>query len=86
MAGELDQGSPDLNAYWAPPPNLTDSFLPILGYGADEKLRDMNLPKFVFEDSPSFWRGLGTSFPGGGHYPRFNDVMEGVLSTSPTIE
>jgi dynein heavy chain len=67
MAGELKRGSPDLNE---------DVVLM-------RALRDMNLPKFVYEDVPLF-RGLITDlFPGLDcprvRYPKFNDAVEQVL-------
>ena len=47
-------------------------------------LRDMNLPKFVFEDVPLFLGLIGDLFPGLDcprvRYPNFNDAVEGVLT------
>lgn len=46
-------------------------------------LRDMNLPKFVFEDVPLFLGLIGDLFPGLDcprvRYPNFNDAVEAVL-------
>lgn len=46
-------------------------------------LRDMNLPKFVFEDVPLFLGLIGDLFPGLDcprvRYPSFNDAVEEVL-------
>ena len=46
-------------------------------------LRDMNLPKFVFEDVPLFLGLIGDLFPGLDcprvRYPNFNDAVESVL-------
>ena len=46
-------------------------------------LRDMNLPKFVFEDVPLFLGLIGDLFPGLDcprvRYPKFNDAVEAVL-------
>ena len=46
-------------------------------------LRDMNLPKFVFEDVPLFLGLIGDLFPGLDcprvRYPKFNDAVEGAL-------
>lgn len=46
-------------------------------------LRDMNLPKFVFEDVPLFLGLIQDLFPGlecpRVRYPDFNDAVEGVL-------
>lgn len=67
MAGELKRGSPDLNE---------DMVLM-------RALRDMNLPKFVFEDVPLFLGLIGDLFPGLDcprvRYPKFNDAVEAVL-------
>ncbi|XP_021370512.1 dynein heavy chain 10, axonemal-like isoform X1 [Mizuhopecten yessoensis] len=47
-------------------------------------LRDMNLPKFVFEDVPLFLGLIGDLFPGLDcprvRYPNFNDAVEAVLA------
>ncbi|XP_035829687.1 dynein heavy chain 10, axonemal isoform X2 [Aplysia californica] len=67
MAGELKRGSPDL---------AEDVVLM-------RALRDMNLPKFVFEDVPLFLGLIGDLFPGLDcprvRYPNFNDAVEQVL-------
>ena len=46
-------------------------------------LRDMNLPKFVFEDVPLFLGLIADLFPGLDcprvRYPNFNDAVEAVL-------
>lgn len=47
-------------------------------------LRDMNLPKFVFEDVPLFLGLISDLFPGLDcprvRYPDFNDAVEAVLT------
>lgn len=52
-------------------------------------LRDMNLPKFVFEDVPLFLGLIGDLFPGLDcprvRYPKFNDAVEAVLVTGKFI-
>ncbi|NXD07257.1 DYH10 protein, partial [Nothocercus nigrocapillus] len=67
MAGELKRGSADLNE---------DVVLM-------RALRDMNLPKFVFEDVPLFLGLISDLFPGLDcprvRYPNFNDAVEQVL-------
>ncbi|XP_076453104.1 dynein axonemal heavy chain 10-like [Babylonia areolata] len=67
MAGELKRGSPDLNE---------DVVLM-------RALRDMNLPKFIFEDVPLFLGLISDLFPGLDcprvRYPNFNDAVEEVL-------
>lgn len=67
MAGELKRGSPDLSE---------DVVLM-------RALRDMNLPKFVFEDVPLFKGLIADLFPGLDcprvRYPKFNDAVEQVL-------
>ncbi|XP_038229191.1 dynein axonemal heavy chain 10 [Dermochelys coriacea] len=67
MAGELKRGSPDINE---------DVVLM-------RALRDMNLPKFVFEDVPLFLGLISDLFPGLDcprvRYPNFNDAVEQVL-------
>ncbi|XP_055003053.1 dynein axonemal heavy chain 10 [Sorex araneus] len=67
MAGELKRGSPDLRE---------DVVLM-------RALRDMNLPKFVFEDVPLFLGLISDLFPGLDcprvRYPDFNDAVEQVL-------
>lgn len=46
-------------------------------------LRDMNLPKFVFEDVPLFLGLISDLFPGLDcprvRYPNFNDAVEKIL-------
>ena len=46
-------------------------------------LRDMNLPKFVFEDVPLFLGLISDLFPGLDcprvRYPNFNDAVEQAL-------
>ena len=46
-------------------------------------LRDMNLPKFVFEDVPLFLGLISDLFPGLDcprvRYPDFNDAVEAIL-------
>ena len=68
MAGELKRGSPDL---------AEDVVLM-------RALRDMNLPKFVFEDSPLFLGLISDLFPGLDcprvRYPNFNDAVENILT------
>ncbi|XP_033947329.1 dynein axonemal heavy chain 10 [Pseudochaenichthys georgianus] len=67
MAGELKRGSPHLSE---------DVVLM-------RALRDMNLPKFVFEDVPLFLGLISDLFPGLDcprvRYPNFNDAVEGIL-------
>ncbi|XP_057295129.1 dynein axonemal heavy chain 10-like [Hydractinia symbiolongicarpus] len=67
MAGELKRGSPNLHE---------DVVLM-------RALRDMNLPKFVFEDVPLFLGLISDLFPGLDcprvRYPDFNDAVESVL-------
>lgn len=68
MAGELKRGSPDL------PEDVV----------LMRALRDMNLPKFVFEDSPLFLGLISDLFPGLDcprvRYPNFNDAVENILT------
>uniref|UniRef100_A0A8C4TE89 Dynein axonemal heavy chain 10 n=1 Tax=Erpetoichthys calabaricus TaxID=27687 RepID=A0A8C4TE89_ERPCA len=68
MAGELKRGSPDLKE---------DKVLM-------RALRDMNLPKFVFEDVPLFLGLITDLFPGLDcprvSYPNFNEKVETSLS------
>ncbi|KAG2470484.1 DYH10 protein, partial [Polypterus senegalus] len=68
MAGELKRGSPDLKE---------DKVLM-------RALRDMNLPKFVFEDVPLFLGLITDLFPGLDcprvSYPNFNEKVEMSLS------
>ncbi|KAI9351727.1 dynein heavy chain, N-terminal region 1-domain-containing protein [Zopfochytrium polystomum] len=67
MAGSLKRGSPDLNE---------DVVLM-------RALRDMNLPKFVFDDVPLFLGLINDLFPGlecpRVRYPSFNDAVEETL-------
>ncbi|TNN52944.1 Dynein heavy chain 10, axonemal [Liparis tanakae] len=67
MAGELKRGSPDLSE---------DVVLM-------RALRDMNLPKFVFEDVPLFLGLISDLFPGLDcprvRYPNLNDAVEEIL-------
>ncbi|KAH6585240.1 hypothetical protein BASA61_006968 [Batrachochytrium salamandrivorans] len=67
MAGSLKRGSPDLSE---------DVVLM-------RALRDMNLPKFVFEDVPLFLGLISDLFPGLDcprvRYPNFNDAVEEAL-------
>ncbi|XP_030593055.1 dynein heavy chain 10, axonemal isoform X2 [Archocentrus centrarchus] len=67
MAGELKRSSPDLSE---------DVVLM-------RALRDMNLPKFVFEDVPLFLGLISDLFPGLDcprvRYPNFNDAVEQTL-------
>ncbi|XP_076108254.1 dynein axonemal heavy chain 10-like isoform X2 [Mytilus galloprovincialis] len=67
MAGELKRGSAEL------PEDVV----------LMRALRDMNLPKFVFEDVPLFLGLIGDLFPGLDcprvRYPNFNDAVEAVL-------
>ncbi|ESO91629.1 hypothetical protein LOTGIDRAFT_122204, partial [Lottia gigantea] len=74
MAGELKRGSPDLSE---------DVVLM-------RALRDMNLPKFVFEDVPLFLGLIGDLFPGLDcprvRYPNFNDAVEAVIQENNYIE
>ncbi|XP_017580699.2 dynein heavy chain 10, axonemal [Pygocentrus nattereri] len=73
MAGELKRGSPDLNE---------DVVLM-------RALRDMNLPKFVFEDVPLFLGLISDLFPGLDcprvRYPSFNDAVETILQENKYI-
>ncbi|XP_030358369.1 dynein heavy chain 10, axonemal isoform X4 [Strigops habroptila] len=67
MAGELKRGSGDLSEEVV----------------LMRALRDMNLPKFVFEDVPLFLGLISDLFPGLDcprvRYPNFNDAVEQVL-------
>eukprot|EP00062_Callorhinchus_milii_P021625 gi/632978548/ref/XP_007905975.1/ PREDICTED: dynein heavy chain 10, axonemal [Callorhinchus milii] len=67
MAGELKRGSPNIHE---------DVVLM-------RALRDMNLPKFVFEDVPLFLGLISDLFPGLDcprvRYPDFNDAVEQVF-------
>ncbi|XP_063753564.1 dynein axonemal heavy chain 10 [Eleginops maclovinus] len=73
MAGELKRGSPDLSE---------DVVLM-------RALRDMNLPKFVFEDVPLFLGLITDLFPGLDcprvRYPNFNDAVEGILEENKYV-
>lgn len=73
MAGELKRGSPDLSE---------DVVLM-------RALRDMNLPKFVFEDVPLFLGLIADLFPGLDcprvRYPNFNDAVEAVLQENKYV-
>eukprot|EP00892_Ulva_mutabilis_P000668 jgi/Ulvmu1/10601/UM065_0057.1 len=68
MAGSLKRGSPDM------PESLV----------LMRALRDMNLPKFVFDDVPLFLGLIGDLFPGMDcprvRYPAFNDQVEAELA------
>ena len=52
-------------------------------------LRDMNLPKFVFEDVPLFLGLIGDLFPGLDcprvRYPNFNDAVEETLEKNKYV-
>ena len=52
-------------------------------------LRDMNMPKFVFEDVPLFLGLISDLFPGLDcprvRYPKFNDAVEGILQKNKYI-
>lgn len=52
-------------------------------------LRDMNLPKFVFEDVPLFLGLISDLFPGLDcprvRYPNFNDAVEFILQDKKYI-
>lgn len=52
-------------------------------------LRDMNLPKFVYEDVPLFLGLIGDLFPGLDcprvRYPQFNDAVEETLVSNKNI-
>ena len=67
MAGSLKRGSPDL-----------DEQLVLM-----RALRDMNLPKFIFEDVPLFLGLINDLFPGMDcprvRYPQLNDIVEADL-------
>ncbi|XP_043967273.1 dynein axonemal heavy chain 10 [Gambusia affinis] len=73
MAGELKRDSPNLNE---------DVVLM-------RALRDMNLPKFVFEDVPLFLGLISDLFPGLDcprvRYPNFNDAVENILEENKYI-
>ena len=67
MAGALKRGSPDLSEQIV----------------LMRALRDMNLPKFVFDDVPLFLGLISDLFPGLDcprvRYPRMNDIVENDL-------
>ena len=73
MAGELKRGSAELPE---------DTVLM-------RALRDMNLPKFIFEDVPLFLGLIGDLFPGLDcprvRYPRFNDAVEEAFTENNFI-
>ncbi|XP_069565682.1 dynein axonemal heavy chain 10 [Brachyistius frenatus] len=73
MAGELKRGSPDLSE------NVV----------LMRALRDMNLPKFVFEDVPLFLGLISDLFPGLDcprvRYPNFNDAVEQTLQEKKCV-
>ncbi|XP_057687718.1 dynein axonemal heavy chain 10-like isoform X2 [Corythoichthys intestinalis] len=73
MAGELKRGSPDI------PEDLV----------LMRALRDMNLPKFVFEDVPLFLGLISDLFPGlecpRVRYPNFTDAVEEVLQENKYV-
>uniref|UniRef100_A0A8D3BG74 AAA+ ATPase domain-containing protein n=1 Tax=Scophthalmus maximus TaxID=52904 RepID=A0A8D3BG74_SCOMX len=73
MAGELKRGSPDLKE---------DVVLM-------RALRDMNLPKFVFEDVPLFLGLISDLFPGLDcprvRYPSITDAVEQILEENKYI-
>ncbi|KAL3856163.1 hypothetical protein ACJMK2_010948 [Sinanodonta woodiana] len=73
MAGELKRGSAEL------PEDVV----------LMRALRDMNLPKFVYEDVPLFLGLIGDLFPGLDcprvRYPNFNDTVEQVLQDNGYI-
>lgn len=73
MAGDLKRNAPDL-----------DEDLVLM-----RALRDMNLPKFVFEDVPLFLGLIQDLFPGLDcprvGYPDFNEAVEGVLQEEDYI-
>ena len=70
MAGALKRGSPDMSEQ-----------LVLM-----RALRDMNLPKFVFEDVPLFLGLINDLFPGLDcprvRYPQLNDVVEQDLKVN----
>ncbi|XP_077377243.1 dynein axonemal heavy chain 10-like [Festucalex cinctus] len=73
MAGELKRGSPD----------ITEDVVLM------RALRDMNLPKFVFEDVPLFLGLISDLFPGlecpRVRYASFTDAVEEVLQENKYI-
>jgi dynein heavy chain, axonemal len=68
MAGSLKRGSPE----------MSESLVLM------RALRDVNLPKFVFDDVPLFMGLVGDLFPGMTcprvRYPSFNDQVEAELA------
>jgi dynein heavy chain, axonemal len=68
MAGSLKRGSPD----------MSESLVLM------RALRDMNLPKFVYDDVPLFMGLISDLFPGMNcprvRYPSFNDQVEAELA------
>ncbi|GLI59150.1 hypothetical protein VaNZ11_000978 [Volvox africanus] len=68
MAGSLKRGAPDMSEQ-----------LVLM-----RALRDMNLPKFIFDDVPLFLGLINDLFPGMDcprvRYPQFNDVVEADLA------
>ena len=52
-------------------------------------LRDMNLPKFVYEDVPLFMGLITDLFPGLDcprvRYPNFNDAVEEILVKNKNV-
>ena len=93
MAGELKRGAAELDEASAHSwftiqlKLLKNKFLLSLLTRQDvvlmRALRDMNLPKFVFEDVPLFLGLIGDLFPGLDcprvRYPNFNDAVEEIL-------
>ena len=102
MAGELKRGSPDLSEVCmcvcvcvcvcvccsdhcclGSPFSLPQDVVLM------RALRDMNLPKFVFEDVPLFLGLISDLFPGLDcprvRYPNFNDAVEAVLDDNKYI-
>ncbi|XP_025092040.1 dynein heavy chain 10, axonemal-like isoform X1 [Pomacea canaliculata] len=73
MAGELKRGSP----------NLSEDVVLM------RALRDMNLPKFIFEDVPLFLGLISDLFPGLDcprvRYPTFNDAVEAAFEENKYI-
>ncbi|KAF3695797.1 Dynein heavy chain 10, axonemal Axonemal beta dynein heavy chain 10 Ciliary dynein heavy chain 10 [Channa argus] len=73
MAGELKRGSPELSE------NVV----------LMRALRDMNLPKFVFEDVPLFLGLISDLFPGLDcprvRYPNFSDAVEQILQDNKYV-
>lgn len=91
MAGELKRGSPDLHEVIESNASLgMTQLVPLLqDMVLMRALRDMNLPKFVFEDVPLFLGLIGDLFPGLDcprvRYPKFNDAVEAVLVNNRCI-